>query len=1144
MHEKEYEEIREENIKRYGTEVNKYGKVLLSNLYSDRTHFIFELIQNAEDAAQRDSRIGEKGKKYYVKFSLYGNRLEIVNNGIPFNINDVKGISRVVGGTKEEDLMQIGKFGIGFKSVYAYTNSPEVHSGEWHFKILNYVHPYPVELRSVSNTLFVLPFNKQSVPKETAAREISEALNNLQLRTLLFLRNIYEIGYVNKINNTTTRYIKNSKVVDRNEELGVELLFVVLSKESSESHTRVEEYWYVLRKQITLKVPETEEQKNIHVEIAFKYSKELDEIDEDKEPYLVAYFPTKQYTGLSFLIQAPFNTTPSREAIKDYDKWNKNLIFEIAELLDVGLELLKKHKLLTVNFLNTLVYDIEKVSEDRSLNIFSPIYEIIKTNLKSGAYLITNNGDYAAGDEVLIGRGKDLIDLLSEEQTKELFRRSKWLTPEITPDKTPKLYKFLKEAIEIPIVDPDKFGSKITKEFLENQPFEWIDKFYVFLKKRYTLWKKKTYPSEKEGILRRKPIIRLIDGTHVVPFNDYGEPVVFLPLKNVKHNSQGWKILVKHYKLAEVENLSSEALDFLNMLGLKEIDIIDVVIDIIFRRFRPWKEDWDEEINEDEELKEMPLDTSFKYLTFILRAWDKIHNNKIKTPREDDFYRDIKRCQFIYARNMNDSRHYYCSPDDKLYVSSVFNEEYGEEIEVFYAGNDDIWVVDDAYMEAIKNEENPIHVTLKNIYGENCDSNCLKKKFVEFLVDIGCRDRIVVDTRYREDFKGYVLIDDSYGNHERGLDGFCPDAEIEELKFALDNITPEKARVIWNVLKRDGNWKKIRGFVEWSSRKGFINSKVTEKMSEIGRLLINTVWIPDKEGNFRKPSEITLYEVNPIIETDDELSKVIASKLGFKKEIYENIEDIMANLNIQIKEEQKEEAKKAMAKFIELIQMGKISVINELLEKMSVTFDTSETSNIQSKEEIYEHWMDSLSKTGHIIEKDETPQSGHKSDKKGGSTILSEGEAINETTTKLVQKSDEINAKQYLFEQYGGHCQICGTLLNVGKEMPYFVVHKIAKFEGKNKWAYSKFNILSVCPNCHALIDHGGADLTNIFEMAKKVKNGEYTAEQIPNRPGEGQYSMGYEIDVIVAGESVKLFITENHMSEIVQFIEKNYVKE
>ena len=45
----DYTKIRKDKEQEYGTKVGNYGR-LLANLYSDRAHFIFELLQNAEDA--------------------------------------------------------------------------------------------------------------------------------------------------------------------------------------------------------------------------------------------------------------------------------------------------------------------------------------------------------------------------------------------------------------------------------------------------------------------------------------------------------------------------------------------------------------------------------------------------------------------------------------------------------------------------------------------------------------------------------------------------------------------------------------------------------------------------------------------------------------------------------------------------------------------------------------------------------------------------------------------------------------------------------------------------------------------------------------------------------------------------------------
>ncbi len=175
----DYEKIREENIARYGWDTAVLD--LLGQLYSERTHFIFELIQNAEDAEATE-----------LAFELFGDRLEVRHNGRPFTEADVRGVCGVGQSGKAADLTAIGKFGIGFKSVYAYTRTPRIYSAGEHFAIESYVRPFAVAPMPLSSaeTLFVFPFDHDSVPAATAVREIAAALTALRPVVLLFLRNI------------------------------------------------------------------------------------------------------------------------------------------------------------------------------------------------------------------------------------------------------------------------------------------------------------------------------------------------------------------------------------------------------------------------------------------------------------------------------------------------------------------------------------------------------------------------------------------------------------------------------------------------------------------------------------------------------------------------------------------------------------------------------------------------------------------------------------------------------------------------------------------------------------------------------------------------------------------------------------------
>ena len=76
----DYAAIRAENERRYGTDIGRIGPMLLANRYEDRTHFIYELLQNAEDALAR--RHGWRGSRA-VSFELLPNELRVSHFGEP-----------------------------------------------------------------------------------------------------------------------------------------------------------------------------------------------------------------------------------------------------------------------------------------------------------------------------------------------------------------------------------------------------------------------------------------------------------------------------------------------------------------------------------------------------------------------------------------------------------------------------------------------------------------------------------------------------------------------------------------------------------------------------------------------------------------------------------------------------------------------------------------------------------------------------------------------------------------------------------------------------------------------------------------------------------------------------------------------------
>ena len=127
-----------------------------------------------------------------VRFELNREGLRGSHNGKPFDEADVRGICGINKSTKKDELTAIGRFGIGFKSVYAVTDRPEIRSAGQHFAIIDYVHPIELEPfeQQDSETSFWFPFRPDD---NSAFGEISEGFEKLDAKALLFLRHVEEV---------------------------------------------------------------------------------------------------------------------------------------------------------------------------------------------------------------------------------------------------------------------------------------------------------------------------------------------------------------------------------------------------------------------------------------------------------------------------------------------------------------------------------------------------------------------------------------------------------------------------------------------------------------------------------------------------------------------------------------------------------------------------------------------------------------------------------------------------------------------------------------------------------------------------------------------------------------------------------------
>jgi hypothetical protein len=636
----DYEKIREENIARYGWDTAVLD--LLGQLYSERTHFIFELIQNAEDAGATE-----------LTFEVFDDRLELRHDGRAFTEADVRGVCGVGKSGKSGDLTAIGKFGIGFKSVYAYTKSPRVYSGGEHFRIENYVRPFPVQPapEPVTGTLFVFPFDHDTVPAAVAVREISAALSAIQPGILLFLENIERLRVrgagvaESAIERSVAQRPGIERPVERRSSRRVTL---------ARGRGRRGEEWLVWQRQAEgLGHPAAP------IEIAFRV--DAGRIVGCGRSPLTVFFPTEKETFLGFLVQGPYRTTPARDNIPEHDPSNQVLVRETAALLTDVLRELRDGGLLTVEVLTALPVDAARFPPG---SMFRPLFDAVREALAREPLIPAAGGGYRPAGELMLARGAGPHELLGGDQLAALFanRLLSFADESITPDGTPLLWRYLREETGIEEVTAEDVVARVTRDFLQARTDDWITRFYDFLLADPALWRAPRFPGERPGAARTKPVIRLEDGSQVVPFDAQDRPAVYLPGPAASGFPTVRRVIAD----------SPAARPFLEALKLTEPDVVAEVLELILPRY---------DGIDVAELDPAQHDTDLDY---VLRALD-----EAAAGRRQELLGRLRQTAFLIGENAATGEK-RLMPPPALYQRT-------KDLEIYFDGNPDAWFAGDGY---------------------------------------------------------------------------------------------------------------------------------------------------------------------------------------------------------------------------------------------------------------------------------------------------------------------------------------------------------------------------------------------------------------------------------------------------------------
>lgn len=494
-----YEKIRSEKELQYGTEFRDWIWILVKQ-YKDRTHFLFELLQNAEDA-----------KATEVKLWLYRNELVIEHNGILFSKDDVISITKVAKSTKNgENSGSIGKFGIGFKSVYAYTGTPKIYSGEYAFEIRDFIYPYEIEPENLSAewTRIVIPFNNREITEQKAFEEIYKALlEQITLNTLLFLNNIDKLEIC--IDGMKDTILISKEDRERKGTFGnvqdVSLLYQRGIKQKEESY---------------LLFTDCEEEA---IKLAFKVNgKELDPIPNTN---IYTFFPTDKESHQSFYIHAPFETTPARDNIVEDSERNRQFVENTCGGLEFAFCWMRDNGYLSIAGLNA-TYPIYVYPKD---TIFYRIYEEAVRIIGSDEKLIPTNqaGVFKNKGEILMPDNMSLVDVFNDDDIQTLFRNHRiyWIAKEVSRDSYQKFREFLKVNLDFKTYKWRDIIKKLNAPFLESKEKSWFE--HLFLAIRSFAFISEKDMGSYDIDVKEIPFVRLTTGKHICAYEDK-TPVVYI----------------------------------------------------------------------------------------------------------------------------------------------------------------------------------------------------------------------------------------------------------------------------------------------------------------------------------------------------------------------------------------------------------------------------------------------------------------------------------------------------------------------------------------------------------------------------------------------------------------------------------------
>lgn len=522
------------------------------SMYSDSTHFVYEILQNADDYGAKE-----------VFFKLSEKELWIEHDGEPFTKKNVEAITYFGQSTSREDLVKAGRFGVGFKSVFAFTATPIIISGCEHFQIYGLYrvkeYPYPDNF-SRSRTRIILPFNHESenpdyvedlMPQAEAYSKIGARLTSLNKNTLLFTRNIREIHW--ETNDRSGHYLREDGISD------------------SARMTTITDGEHLKKYLVFSREPIWEGKVHKAVDVAFGID-EKGAVVSAEEDFLYVLFATTQETHLKFILNGPYRTNPARETISEDDPFNEYLMKETCDLVEDMLPKIRQRGLLTTEFLAVLPNQ-----DDDLRNFYEPIMDRMVEEFNNEQLIPMKQGSHAPATDVFRGPAQ-LSDLIDDKDLARILGKKYspplWVANPSQRNRRARNFLSMLDITEwntTDLIDKLSAKSETIMKWLKKKTYDWHQRLYVLLLDEFPesipSYLSYRYDIERD---RRDKLLNL----RIVRCSDKiyrkGRDC-FFPSDGVEHDEAMPRVAKKLYSSGKDKDQQAKARKFLEKIEVREV---------------------------------------------------------------------------------------------------------------------------------------------------------------------------------------------------------------------------------------------------------------------------------------------------------------------------------------------------------------------------------------------------------------------------------------------------------------------------------------------------------------------------------------------------------------------------------------------